>query len=241
MINFILAQVTGGIALLLVMIGYFAKNKSWFYLFQILANVSYALSFIFSASLVAGLNTIVSTIRVIQLYYYEKTTNKNAPSFYIAIYSVLYIIIGIIFFENAYDIIPIICPIIFTIAMWMRNLQSIRYLMVLPNIALGIYAILCQAYTSALLSVIEIIVLIISIIQFEFQKKHSHKQINHTTNVNPINTTNISLDDNNHRDNEIDNITNCDNYDNSIIKSIDITSNDIDINNDSKGNRNDDE
>lgn len=125
--------------------------------------------------------------------------------------------------------------------MWMRNLQSIRYLMILPNIALGIYAILCQAYTSALLSVIEIIVLIISIIQFEFQKKHSHKQINHTTNVNPINNTNISLDDNNHRDNEIDNITNCDNYDNSIIKSIDITSNDIDINNDSKGNRNDDE
>ncbi len=42
--NFVLSQIMGGIALILVAIGYFFKNKVKFLFIQIIANIFYALS-----------------------------------------------------------------------------------------------------------------------------------------------------------------------------------------------------
>ena len=170
MINFIIAQVLGAIALVLMVISYFVKKKISFLFLQIIANLFYGLSFIFSSSLVAGINSIISILRVIQLYFYEKA-GKTDPPYIIIIYSIIYIIVGIIFFNNILDIIPIITPIIFTIAMSMKNMQMVRYLMLPPNALLVFYAVMCQAYTTAILNFVEIIALIVAIIKFSIDKK----------------------------------------------------------------------
>ncbi len=176
MIEFILAQVTGGIALVLVVFSYYAKRKTTFFVLQIFSNIFYGLSFIFSHSLVAGINTLISIIRIIELYYFEKS-GRETPAYLIIVYSCMYIAVGIAFYNSMYDIIPIITPIIFTVAMWMKNMQLIRYTMLLPQVALFIYAIICQAYTSALLNLIELVAIIIAIFKYYIEYKKSRKNL----------------------------------------------------------------
>lgn len=170
---FILAQVMGGIALILTIISYFFVDKRNFFVFNIIANVFYALSFIFSSALVAGINTLISIVRIIILYYYEKK-QKTSPIYLIFIFIICYLTIGIIFFKDYYDIIVIITPILFTIAMSMKNMQAIRYMSLLPNALLIVYAVVNQVYTSALLDLLELIAIIIAIIKFYKKEKFTN-------------------------------------------------------------------
>lgn len=176
--SFILTQVTGAIALILVCISYFLHSKNNFLIFQVFANIFYALSFVFTGSLVAGIGTFISIFRVLLFYILERK-NQNIPFFLIIIFSAVYIINGIIFFKSYLDIIPICTSILFTVAMWMKNIQFVRYFMILPNVLIAIYALLCQAYVTACLDFIEAIVVIIAIIKYHLeQKKNSVDNLN---------------------------------------------------------------
>lgn len=176
--NFIISQVMGGIALILVFISYFLNNKIHFLIFYIIGNIFYALSYIFINALVAGINSCFSIIRCIIIYIYDRQ-EKKIPWFYLPIFSFLYIAVGIVFFENYYDIIVMITPILFTLAMMMENMELLRYFMIIPNLMLVFYGILNGVYTSAVLDFIEVIVISISIVGFYvgiMRKKHFDKE-----------------------------------------------------------------
>lgn len=169
MTQFIISQILGGIALVLVCISYFC-NKKIFLIFQTVANIFYGASFVVSLSLAAGLNTFVSTTRTIVFYLYERK-NKNIPYYYIPIYSAIYITIGVIFFKSAWDIINIIAPILFTTAMTIRKMIVVNFMMLLPNV---MYLVFCSCnafYTSAILDAIELTVIIVSIITYFIKKR----------------------------------------------------------------------
>ena len=167
--EFILAQIFGGIALLLVVVSYFWKDKKVFLMLQVIANIFYGLSFVFSSALVFGINSFISIVRVVVLYVYEK---KNiSPPIYLVIPFVLsYLTVGIIFYQQPIDIIGIFTPMLFTIAMWMKNMQLVRYLMLLPNALLVLSALLYSAYTTALLDTVEIVAIVVAIITFHLKK-----------------------------------------------------------------------
>ena len=172
--NFILAQVMGGIALLISLISIFSKDKKYYFTMQVVVNVFYALSFIFNGGLVAGINSLISVMRVLILYIFERK-KITPPKYLILVFSACYVTVGAIFFARPLDVITMITPIMFTVAMWMKNMQLVRYVMILPNVLLSIYALLLQVYTSAILDAIEAIVLIIAIVKFHLQAKNERK------------------------------------------------------------------
>ena len=61
---------------------------------------------------------------------------------------------------------PLITSTLFTIGFTIKNLQTMRYILIIPNAVLVIYNILTTTYTSALLDFIEIIVIIVAIVKF---------------------------------------------------------------------------
>ena len=69
---FILSQIMGIIALIIIAVSYFSKNKKFFLFLQIFANFFYALSFIFVNAFTAGINTFISIVKVVCFYFYEK-------------------------------------------------------------------------------------------------------------------------------------------------------------------------
>lgn len=83
--------------------------------------------------------------------------------------------VGAIFFARPLDVITMITPIMFAVAMWMKNMQLVRYMLILPNVLLSIYALLLQVYTSAILDAIEALVLMIAIVKFHLQYKNERK------------------------------------------------------------------
>lgn len=172
--NFILAQIMGGIALLITSISIFSKNKKYYFAMQVVVNVFYALSFIFNGGLVAGINSLISVMQVLILFIFEKK-KITPPKYLILVFSACYVTVGTIFFARPLDVITMITPIMFAVAMWMKNMQLVRYMLILPNVLLSVYALLLQVYTSAILDAIEASVLVIAIVKFHLQYKNERK------------------------------------------------------------------
>ena len=88
--NFILAQILGGIALILVCIGYFFKKKSHFLIIQTVANFFYASAlYVVGAYVGAGL-VVVSIFRCVYLFFAEKYSFKHTLHF-LPIFILVYI------------------------------------------------------------------------------------------------------------------------------------------------------
>ena len=168
--EFILAQVLGAIALALVCIGYFLKNKSHFIIFQIISNFFYAAAFFVVEAYVGAILVLVSLFRCIYLYFAEKKEFKYTLHF-LPIFIVLYITFTIIFWNNTFDLMPLAASILFTIGLAVKNTQTMRLILIVPNSLLVAYNILSTTYTSALLDFIEVLVIIAAIIRFH--KKQS--------------------------------------------------------------------
>ena len=165
--EFILSQICGGIALILVCIGYFVKKKTKFLIFQIIANLFYAASFILLDTFSAGVITIVSTFRCILFYFFDKKNIPYKKTIYsIPAFAIIYITLGILFWKNWLDIIPIISATLFTIAFYVKNIKLVRYLSLPPNIILIVFSFVRLAYLNSVLDLVESIILIIAIIKF---------------------------------------------------------------------------
>ena len=173
--SFILSQIFGIIALIFVAISYFCKNKNYFLLLQILADICYAISFLFVEVWYAGIVTIASAIRCYVFFVCEKK-NYQHSKITLPIFIIINLLVLIPFVSDYTNIIPFITSTIFTIAYAIKNVQLIRIITLFPNIVLLIYNIYCKTYSNALLDLLETIVLIVSIIYFyKIDKKQKIK------------------------------------------------------------------
>ena len=170
MLSFILAQIFGFVALILVCIGYFLKSKTSFLMLTVFANFFYALAFFVVGAFVGGALTFISIGRCLYLYFAEKHNFKYTLHF-LSIFIVLYIASTIIFWASPLDLMAILSSSFFTLGYAIKNMQTMRYVLLIPNSLLVIYNILATTYTSAILDFIEIIVIIVAIIQFAKHKK----------------------------------------------------------------------
>jgi hypothetical protein len=169
--GFIIAQILGIIALIIVSVGYFLKKKTHFLLIQVVANLFYATAFIVVGAYVGGIITYISLFRCIFLYYSEKKDIKNFYP-YLSIFFALYILTTIIFWKGIFDLIPLVTASLFTIGFSIKSLHKGKYILLVANILLVIYNILKTTYANAILDLIESIVLIIAIIKEIKEKKN---------------------------------------------------------------------
>lgn len=176
--EFVLAQIFGAIALILICIGYFLKTKSKFMIIQMIGNFFYACAFLVVKSYVGAIITTISIFRCLYLYFAEKKSFKFTLHL-ITIFIAMYIATTIIFWQSALDLMPLISSLIFTLGYAIKNLQTMRYVLIIPNLILVAYNIISTTYTSALLDFIEVLVIILAIIKFHNCKnrKISKKKI----------------------------------------------------------------
>jgi len=162
--EFILAQILGFIALIIVCVGFFLKTKSSFMIAQVAANFFYASAFLVVDAYVGAVLVTISLFRCIYLYYAEKYNFKYKIHL-IPIFLLLYLTMTILFWDNPYDWLPLCSSTLFTIGYTLNNFQTMRYVLIIPNSILVVYNILSTTYTSALLDFVEIFVIIIAIVK----------------------------------------------------------------------------
>ncbi|MBR1987810.1 MAG: YgjV family protein [Clostridia bacterium] len=168
--RFILAQIFGIIALVLVCIGYFTKTKPTFLIIQTIANFFYASAFYVVEAYVGAFIVVISIFRCMYLYFAEKHSFKYKIHL-LPIFVVLYTIITIIFWQNPYDFMPLITTIMFTFGFTIKNMKKMLYFLIIPNVILVVYNILTTTYASALLDLIEAIVIVVAIIKLNKNKE----------------------------------------------------------------------
>lgn len=173
-INTIIAQVLGGIALILVCIGYFVKTKSTFMIIQVVANFFYASAFFVVGAFVGAGLVMISLFRCIYLYFCEKYNFKYTLHF-LTIFITLYIVTTILLWQSPFDLMPLSSSLLFTLGYTIQNLQTMRYVLIAPNAILVVYNIITTTYTSALLDFIEVVVIIVAIVKCIKESKNTIK------------------------------------------------------------------
>lgn len=170
MTYFIISQVMGGIALILSVISVFMKDKKLLLFFIFLSNFFYGLSFAFADALVACVNTLISLPMLATLYLY-KTREERSPWFLFVIYSIIFLAMGFVFFDNYYDFIVMVTPILFILALFLQDMQLIRIVLVVPNAILVFFDIIHKVYTAAILDLFNVCSIIVAMIIYYIKNK----------------------------------------------------------------------
>ena len=174
-VNFIIAQVLGIVATLIMCVSYSAKNKKSFLFIGLLGDIVYGITFFFVGSLSAGLIALVSCVQVLFIHHYDKK-DKKTPRIIALAFILSFILLGLFTMQSYWDIIPILTYIWFTIVLDKKDVNSIKYLYILPNLVLTIYDFVVMAYASALEDGFEAIYLI-SVLVIDFIKTRKQQTI----------------------------------------------------------------
>lgn len=183
--TFLLAQIFGIIALILVAISYFINKKSTFLIFQVIADFFYALAYLVVDAWSAGVITLISLVRCIYLYIADKKNFKNNVPF-LMIFVALFAVTTIFFWKTSFDFIPLITSTLFTFGYEIKNMQVMRYVLLIPNALLVIYNILITTYASAVLDFMEIVAILAAIIKFYLNNK-KNRETKIFSNYNSLN------------------------------------------------------
>lgn len=166
---FIIAQIIGGIVLILTVISIQFKTKEKILICQIVANTLIAIQYFLLNALTGGVVAIINTIRCIIFYYYKKKDKKPSVVF-LGLFIAVAIISGVLTWQSAFSIIPIIAAIVFTYGLWQDNVKVTRICTAITAGNWIIYNVIVKAYVGAIQSLAECISAIIAIFRYERNK-----------------------------------------------------------------------
>ena len=171
----ILANVIGGLAVVLFVLSYQQKTRRYIVLLNILSRVFYVtqyvllLAFSGAAMDVAGL--------VVSLLAQRKDTKFISKHTKIwAIASLVFIVaVGLSFYKDIFSILPIIAVIFEAGALWLEKEKHIRIVSFISTPFWLVYNILCGAYGSAAGSVLAMISIISAFIRYDIKGRKNEE------------------------------------------------------------------
>ena len=152
----ILAQVFGIVAIVIMFFSYQKKSKRDFLFLQIFMNIFYACQYFLLNAFSAVASNIVSIVRTIIFYKYEKENHK-VPFIYLIIFEAIIIISGILTYNGLYSIIPNIILFIYTYGTWQNKLSTTYKIGILASILWIYYNVTVGAYISTISSAVEFV------------------------------------------------------------------------------------
>ena len=165
----ILAQILGFIALIFIVLSYQNTKKEKFLLIQIFANLFFGLQYFALKAFSALCSSIVSLLRTIIFFKYEKET-KKAPIWILSLIMISIIILGFFSFEGIYSLIPIIIALAYTYGTWQNNLKLTYIIGIIASILWIYYNFLVGAYVSIMGSIFELLASLIGFIKLNIKK-----------------------------------------------------------------------
>ena len=178
--EFIISQILGGVALLLVAVSYFVKSKTWLLFFHLIANLFYATSFlVLGGAVVGGVVGLISTFRTLCFYILEKRGFKKQQIFLPPIYG-LYIGLTIALWSSWLDILPLLNTLTISFALSLKKLNLVKIITFISLIPLLLYSIFVGNWVSCAQLAMEMIVIIISLIIALYKSKTPPSQNNIT-------------------------------------------------------------
>lgn len=150
----IIAQILGFFALIFSVMSYQKTNKKGFLIVQVIANLFYISQYACLNAYSALIVVIISTIRALIFFMYEKK-NKKIPLALLIIFIIITIIAGVFTYETYWSILPIIIVCLFAYGTWQKNLKVTYTIGIMISILWIIYNSVVGAYVSAISAIFE--------------------------------------------------------------------------------------
>ena len=148
--SFYIAQFFGLIILICNAISVQFKTKDKVLICFVIANIFGIAQYFLLGAITAAVVYIVSTIRCLVFYYYDKKNLKPSLTV-LLIFEIIAIVSGIISWQNMWSIIPIVVTVIFTYGLWQEKIKVTRISSAITGFGWVLYNIVVKAYVGALL------------------------------------------------------------------------------------------
>ena len=119
-INFIIGQVFGGIALLILIISFQKNEKKFLLKFQTVSSLLYAIQYIF---LNAFTGCFMNLTCMIRNFIFNKYNDKKIPIYVLLIIIFLMIALSLISYNGIISLLPMFAVVFYSIALWRGNLK----------------------------------------------------------------------------------------------------------------------
>lgn len=160
------AQILGLIGIIINIIGIQLKNKKSILIAFLLANLSFALCFVFLKSYSGSLICFVAAIQTLINYLFEKK-NKKFPLYLIIIFILVSLTCGFLTYKTLKDLLPVACSLLYTTCIIQYKESNIRVLTLINIILWTIYDFIVGAYTAGINDIMLIVSTVIAIIRYD--------------------------------------------------------------------------
>lgn len=164
--NFIIAQILGLFALIVLIISFNKNKKKDLLKLQILSSLLFGLQYLFLNAITGFLMNILCMIRNIIFSKYKKV-----PIYYLIIIIILMICLGLTSYQDIYSILPMIAVILYSISLYIGKTKIIRIIELISCSLFIIYNIKVEAYIGLISTIIEFIGCLIILILKDITRK----------------------------------------------------------------------
>ena len=167
MINFIIAQIIGGIALIVLIVSFQKSEKKKLLKYQMFSSLLYAIQYVLLGAYTGSLMNLICMVRN---FIFNKYENKRPPLYLLIIIITLMVGFSTISYEGLISLLPMIAVVLYSIAIWDGNLKKVRIVEIISCLLYIIYNIKVQAYTGLIATVIEMLGAMVAIYRFNIKK-----------------------------------------------------------------------
>ncbi len=171
-INFIIAQIIGILALIILMLSFQKNEKKLLLKYQIISSFLYALQYVFLGAYTGSLMNLTCMVRN---FIFNKYNNKKVPIHWLIIIVILMIVFLLISYVRTISLLPMLAVVLYSIAVWYGNLKLIRCTEVISCTLFIVYNIRVLAITGLIAIMIELIAALIAIYRFDIKKLNSNE------------------------------------------------------------------
>ena len=172
----IVANIFAFIAFILYTLSFQFKKRGNVLKTQIFANIFYTLEYIMLDAY-AGVNNSLFGITRSLLFYVFNRKRKKCPPYVAVIFLTLVVIFGFISYTDIFSILPVIISIIFFVALYTEDMKLYRKVAAIASILWIIYNLAVGAYVSVADYTIELISSLIAIYRFDIKKRTLKEKI----------------------------------------------------------------
>lgn len=170
----ILAQIMGGIGLIIMTIGMQFRRKKNMLLAQIMTNTCYIIQYFLLGALTGALTFIVNNIRSSTFYFYSKKRMKPNVLL-LLLFSGMAIAMGLTSYKNIFSIIPVVSSVITTYGAWQKKAKIFRIAIMSSSFILIFHDLYFGAYTGMLSYTLTFTSTLLGFIKYHIPKKEELK------------------------------------------------------------------
>lgn len=164
---FWLAQIFGIVALIILIISFQKNSKNTLLKYQIFSSLFFAIQYLCLNAITGCLMNLMTLIRNIIYKKFEKV-----PVIYLLLIITAMTVLSIFSYNGFISLLPALAVILYSIALWQKNLTITRITEVISCSLFIVYNIKVLAITGLISTIIEMTFAIIAIYRFDIKKQN---------------------------------------------------------------------